>query len=87
MQNPERAEILGVETLPEPQLALLFGMSLQVEKPDHIGPTPFGRRRVIGVKSGTFDAPKLKGKVLPGGSDWIVVRRDGLLIQDVRLVL
>jgi hypothetical protein len=87
MKNTERADIPGLETLPEPQLEFLFGMSLQVEKPDHIGPTPFGRRRVIGVKSGTFDGPKLKGKVLPGGSDWIVVRRDGVLIQDVRLVL
>ena len=26
-------------------------------------------------------------RVLPGGSDWIVVRRDGVLIQDVRLML
>jgi hypothetical protein len=42
---------------------------------------------VVGVKGGSFDGPKLKGRVLPGGSDWIVVRRDGVLVQDVRLVL
>ncbi len=36
---------------------------------------------------GVFEGPGLKGRVLPGGSDWIVVRRDGVLIQDVRVVL
>jgi Protein of unknown function (DUF3237) len=85
--NTERANIPGLDALPEPQFEFLFGMSLEVETPDHIGLTPLGRRRVIGVKGGSFDGPKLKGRVLPGGSDWIVVRRDGVLIQDVRLVL
>ena len=87
MNNTERADIPGLDSLPEPQLEFLFGMSLEVEKPHHIGLTPFGKRRVVGVKSGSFDGPKLKGRVLPGGSDWIVVRRDGVLIQDVRLIL
>ena len=87
MKDTERSVIPGLDALPEPRFELLFGMSLEVEKPDHIGLTPLGRRRVVGVKGGVFDGPKLKGKVLPGGSDWIVVRRDGVLIQDVRLVL
>ena len=87
MTNTERANIPGLDALPEPRLEFLFGMSLEVETPDHIGPTPLGRRRVVGVKGGVFDGPNLKGGVLPGGSDWIVVRRDGVLIQDVRLVL
>jgi hypothetical protein len=51
------------------------------------GPTHAGNRRVVRVSGGSFEGPKLKGRVLPGGSDWIVVRRDGVLIQDVRLVL
>jgi hypothetical protein len=42
---------------------------------------------VIGVSGGVFEGPNLKGRVLPGGSDWIAVRRDGVLIQDVRIVL
>jgi hypothetical protein len=87
MKNTERSGIPGLDALPEPRLEFLFGMSLEVETPDHIGPTPLGRRRVVGVTGGVFDGPKLKGRALPGGSDWIVVRRDGVLIQDVRLVL
>lgn len=87
MKRAEGTSITGLESLPEPQLEFLFGMSLEVQKPDHVGPTPWGRRRVVGVSGGSFDGPKLKGRVLPGGSDWIVVRRDGVLIQDVRLML
>ena len=87
MKNTEREDIPELDALPEPKFEFLFGMSLEVEKPDHIGPTPLGKRRVIGVRSGSFSGPRLEGRVLPGGSDWIVVRRDGVLIQDVRLVL
>jgi hypothetical protein len=87
MTGAERADIPHLDSLPEPQLEFLFGMSLEVETPDQVGPTPWGRRRVVRVRSGSFDGPKLKGRVLPGGSDWIVVRRDGVLIQDVRLML
>ena len=80
-------KLAGFESLPEPRFELLFGMSLEVEKPDRIGQTHAGNRRVVGVSGGTFEGPRLKGRVLPGGSDWIVVRRDEVLIQDVRIVL
>jgi hypothetical protein len=77
-----------VGSLPEPRFELIFGLSLEVHKPDRIGPTHAGSRRVIRVSSGSFEGPKLKGRVLPGGSDWIVVRHEShVLNQDVRLVL
>ena len=79
--------LAGFESLPEPRFELLFKMSLEVEEPDQIGQTHVGNRRVIGVSGGVFEGPGLEGRVLPGGSDWIVVRRDGVLIQDVRIVL
>ena len=79
--------LAGIESLPEPRFELLFGMSLEVEEPVRIGDTHAGDRRVVGVSGGAFAGPGLKGRVVPGGSDWIVVRRDGVLIQDVRIVL
>ena len=75
------------ESLPEPRFELLFKMSLEVTEPDQIGQTHAGNRRVIVVSGGVFEGPRLKGRILPGGSDWIVVRRDGVLVQDVRIVL
>lgn len=87
MRPPEEAFASGAAALPEPRFEFLLGVSLEVEKPVRIGPTHSGDRRVVGVSGGSFEGPGLKGRVLPGGSDWIVVRRDGVLLQDVRLVL
>ena len=42
---------------------------------------------MIDVSGGVFEGPRLKGRVLPGGSGWIAVRRGGVLIQDVRIAL
>ena len=75
------------ESLPEPSFELLFKMSLEVAEPIQVGQTHAENRRVTGVSGGVFEGSGLKGRVLPGGSDWIVVRRDGVLIQDVRVVL
>jgi len=83
----EEGNLPGLVSLPEPRFEFLFGMALEVEEPDRIGATHAGDRRVVGVSGGVFEGPRLRGRVLPGGSDWILVRRDGVLIQDVRLVL
>ena len=42
---------------------------------------------MIDVSGGVFEGPRLKERVLPGGSDWIAVRCGGVPIQDVRIVL
>ena len=44
-----------------------------------LGHTPYGERRIINILGGTVDGPKLKGKVLPGGADWQIVRADGTI--------
>ena len=87
MSDIRKTSVPGLETLPEPGFDFLFGLSLEVGSPTFLGRTPAGERRVIGVEGGTFSGPHLEGRVLPGGSDWIVVREDGVLIQDVRIAL
>lgn len=52
-----------------------------------VGATPHGIRQVIYIKGGTFEGPKIKGVVLPGGGDWFVRRADQLVEVDVRCVL
>ncbi len=44
-----------------------------------LGNTPYGERRIINIHGGTVEGPKLKGKVLPGGADWQIVRADGVV--------
>jgi hypothetical protein len=52
-----------------------------------IGATPQGLRRVVPVVGGDFDGPQLRGKVLSGGADWLLLRPDGVLELDLRVTL
>jgi hypothetical protein len=74
-------------TPPTPQLSFAFEIRAQVGPPVELGATALGRRRIIAVNGGSFAGPKVKGKVLPGGADWQVVRADGLTELDARYTL
>jgi len=65
----------------------LFTMTITLEPPQLDGKTPYGHRRIVIIKGGTFDGERLKGAILPGGGDWVLVRNDGTLVLDVRLTL
>lgn len=52
-----------------------------------VGATPHGIRQIVYIRGGTFEGPKMKGFVLPGGGDWFVRRIDHLVEVDVRCVL
>ena len=71
----------------EIRTAPLFTLSLQVAGMQAIGATPSGERRVGLVAGGSFQGERLRGTVLPGGADWIMVRADGSTTLDVRIVL
>src|SRR5437660_8503629 len=71
----------------EPSLEHLLDMHADLEAPQMIGQTPAGIRQVFIVKAGTFDGPKLKGTLLPGGGDWATLRPDGAVQLDVRATL
>jgi len=65
----------------------LFTIKLLTDKPQVLGRTPAGERRIVAVTGGSFEGPRLRGTVEPGGSDWIIGRPDGSLRLDVRLSL
>jgi hypothetical protein len=48
-----------------------------LEAPQLFGKTPYGERRVINILGGTVSGPRVRGKILPGGADWQIVRPDG----------
>lgn len=52
-----------------------------------MGAGPLGERRIIPIVGGTFEGPRLRGEVLPGGADWQIVRSDGVLDLDARYAL
>lgn len=65
----------------------LMQLSVELETAQTIGDTPLGSRRIVYVKGGSFSGPRVNGVVLPGGGDWVLVRRDGVSQLDVRLTL
>lgn len=68
----------------EPRFELLYDMRVELEPPQMIGQTPQGNRQVFYVRSGTFEGPRMKGEVLPGGGDWFLLRPDNVGELDVR---
>ena len=47
-----------------------------------VGTTPHGQRRYIPITGGTFEGPRIRGVVLPGGADWQTSRPDGVTEVD-----
>jgi hypothetical protein len=76
----------SVETAP-PKLTLAFTINVQVGPPTEVGLVPRGRRRIIPILGGTFEGPNIRGKVVPGGADWQIVRADGFAELDTRYTL
>ncbi len=70
-----------------PKLTLAMTLRVQVGAPMELGEVPRGRRRIIPILGGTFEGPNIRGKVLPGGADWQIVRADGLAELDTRYAL
>lgn len=52
-----------------------------------LGAVPHGTRSVVPVTGGDFEGPQLRGKILPGGADWLLLRPDGVLELDLRITL
>ena len=52
-----------------------------------IGAGPVGARTIVDVQGGSFEGPKLKGRLLESGADWFVVGPDGIGRLDVRATL
>jgi len=66
-----------------------FLMTLQVAvgSAQRIGAVPHGTRVTVPIASGRFEGPRLRGRVLPGGGDWTLLRGDGVLELDLRITL
>src|SRR5438132_13769772 len=58
-----------------------------VAPPQKLGSVPHGTRVIAPITSGSFEGPRLRGKVLPGGGDWTLLRSDGVLELELRITL
>ena len=65
----------------------LMTLRLNTAPTQNSGAGPHGTRLTFPITGGSFDGDRLRGKVLPGGGDWVVKRADGVLELDLRITL
>jgi len=66
---------------------LLMTLQVGLAPAQKIGAVPYGARTIVPISGGTFEGPLLRGRVLPGGGDWTLLRSDGVLELDLRVTL
>src|SRR5437899_12936577 len=65
----------------------LMTLQVVVPPPQKLGAVPHGTRVIAPITGGAFEGPRLRGKVLPGGGDWTLLRSDAVLELDLRITL
>jgi hypothetical protein len=70
-----------------PEFRFLMRLAVDVADVTSMGAGPLGERRIVPILGGTFEGPRMRGEVLPGGADWQIVRQDGVLDLDARYAL
>jgi hypothetical protein len=71
----------------KPELELLWELRATVTDPVILGETPKGLRRVVRITQGTFEGPGGRGELVGGGTDWQVLRSDGVLLMEAKYLL
>ena len=55
---------------PDPELEFALELKVKLGQAYGVGETANGNRFIIPITGGTFEGPKIKGEVLPGGADY-----------------
>lgn len=66
---------------------LLMTLRVIASTPQVFGKVPHGNRTFVPVSGGDFEGPRLRGTVIPGGGDWLLMRSDAVLELDLRITL
>jgi hypothetical protein len=79
--------IASTATAQKLETEFLYKINLTLDAPVDIGNIPVGKRVIYPVSGGSFEGPKMKGKVRAFGADW-VLRLDSVTTKlDVKLLL
>jgi len=70
-----------------PGLGFIFAARVTVDRPQELGDVAKGGRRIVPITGGEFFGPDFRAEVLPGGSDWQVLRGDGVAELEARYTL
>ena len=73
--------------LPTPTLNLFADLSVQVDKPQEVGQTHHGVRRLIPILGGQVQGQGWTARVLPGGADFQLIVNDRMAELDARYTI
>ena len=65
----------------------IFTVDAELEAIIDLGRSPYGGRRFVGIRGGNVSGPRLKGRILPGGGDWQIIRGDGAADISARYIV
>jgi len=85
MQSFREKAMANADSLPK--LEFIFAAHVTVDPPLDLGDVAKGGRRIVPITGGDFSGPQLRGKVLPGGADWQILRGDGVAELEARYTL
>jgi hypothetical protein len=69
------------------QLVPLMTYHADLKQPVEIGKGPHGNRMIFDVIGGSAEGPRISGKFLPSGADWLLIDETGIARLDVRATL
>jgi hypothetical protein len=72
---------------PAPPLEFAFSIDARIGPFTPQGAGPLGQRLHIPIVGGQVTGPRLNGRILPGGSDWALLRSDGASFIDARYTI
>ena len=61
-----------------PRTEFVYEAVFELAPAMNLGDSPLGERHMVPITGGTFEGPNIRGKVLPGGADRQLWRRDGV---------
>lgn len=73
--------------LPEPRLELVCTLSVTLDPIREMGPGRAGQRRIVPIRGGRVEGPRITGRVLDLGADWQTIFPDGLAELDTRYAI
>jgi Protein of unknown function (DUF3237) len=85
-EAPETTPLLDRPALDRLPVEHLADVSVDLE-PARVIQTPVGVQMVFIAKGGRVEGPDLRGQVLPGGGDWLLVGDDQIGRVDVRATI
>lgn len=76
--QPAGGPLVGEIPVTPPRAEFVWEAIVDIAPTLLLGDGPMGERRMVPITGGSFAGPRLRGRVLPGGADRQLIRKDGV---------